>query len=342
MLRLSSARLTRRPRGLSMHRPQIFASNPFVEERAARRSRKVARIMTISLFISKRPPARVLASLLATAAALTIGFSGAQAADVAAPRYVKAPAKAAEPAWNWSGFYLGADVGGVAQTTASGRSDFFQSDGEEGGGTPVNNPQSQTPSSSAVIGGVHAGYNWQISHLVLGVEGDWQWTGARSSFCRETDETSLPCSDNDRGFLTVNGETRGIGTIRGRVGYAFDRVMVYGTGGVAFVDLRDGIAADCRVEGCGFSSNANLTSANFSMIKTGWVAGAGVEWMLSPNWILRSEYLHVDAGTVSDRLNLAQTNCNGDGPCGASWSHGNRYDIGRVGVSYKFDGSTAN
>ena len=53
--------------------------------------------------------------------------------------------------------------------------------------------------------------------------------------------------------------------------------------------------------------------------------------------ILRSEYLHVDVGTVTNTLNLDPANCS-DSPCGASWSHGSRYDIGRVGLSYKFGG----
>jgi outer membrane immunogenic protein len=277
-------------------------------------------------FVSKRS----LAKALAIAAILPAGLAGAEAADLAA-RYVKAPAAAVGAAWDWSGFYLGADLGGVAQTTADGRSDFFQV-------TIGDNPQSQAPSSSAVIGGLHAGYNWQMSHLVLGVEGDWQWTKANYSFCRQTDTVSLACSDNGEGFVTINGETRGIGTVRGRLGYAFDRVLIYGTGGVAFADLRGNITADCRVHGCGSSFDQNLTSANFSTIKTGWVAGAGVEWMLAPNWIVRSEYLHVDVGTVSDTLNLALTNCVNGGPCGASWSRSNRYDIGRIGLSYKFGG----
>jgi outer membrane immunogenic protein len=291
--------------------------------------------MISSFFVSKTS----LARLLATATILTLGLAGAHAADLApAPRYVKAPPAAVGPAWNWSGFYIGADVGGVAQTS-NGVSNFFQlsEEGEEGGSGSANNPQSQSPSSSAVIGGVHAGYNWQISNWVLGVEGDWQWTSAKSSFCRQTDDGSLPCSDNNRGFLTINGETRGIGTIRGRLGYAFDRVMVYGTGGVAFVDVRDSITADCRVQGCGNNGNSNLTSADFSGVKTGWVAGAGLEWMVTQNWILRSEYLHIDAGTTTNTLNLDPANCS-DGSCGASWSHGNRYDIGRVGLSYKFGG----
>jgi outer membrane immunogenic protein len=276
-------------------------------------------------------PKRLLAGAVAAAAGLCFGLAGAHAADLA-PHYTKAAA-AAGAAWDWSGFYLGADVGGASQTTSSGHSEFFES----ADGSP--NPESQAPSSSGVIGGVHLGYNWQMAHVVLGVEGDWQWTQASYSFCRKTDFFGLPCSDHGLGFVNVQSETRGIGTVRGRIGYAFDRVLVYGTGGVAFADLRGAITADCRVAGCASDGTRNLSTANFSTLKTGWVAGVGAELMLSPNWIVRSEYLHVDVGSVSDTLTLAPVNCVNPGPCGASWSRSQRYDIGRIGFSYKFGGA---
>lgn len=276
----------------------------------------------------------LLTAAVAAAGILCIGLAGANAADIA-PRYTKAAAAAA--VWDWTGFYAGADIG-RAKATTGGRSNFFQDDD-----TPefANNSQASPASStSSAIGGIHLGYNWQISHLVLGLEGDWQWAAARHSFCRQTDIGSDPCSDDSgRGFLTLQGETRGIGTVRGRLGYAFDRVMVYGTGGVAFVDTRDSITADCRVAGCANSGARNLTTATFSSVRTGWAAGVGAELMLSPNWIVRSEYLHVDVGTASDTLNLASGNCLG-GPCGASWSRSQRYDIGRIGFSYKFGGAS--
>lgn len=277
------------------------------------------------------PLRQPLAWLVALASLFSAALAGARAADIA-PHDVKAPAAATSAVWNWSGFYVGADVGGASQAAANGRSNYFQQ------GAIASNLQSQAPSSSGVIGGFHLGYNWQLSHWVLGVEGDFQWTQARSSFCRETDD-GPPCRDDGRGFVDVQNQIRGIGTVRGRLGYAFDRVLVYGTGGVAFADLRDTITLDCRVAGCGSSGSENLTAMKFSTVKSGWVAGVGAELMLSQNWIVRSEYLHVDVGSVSETLNLASVNCAGGGPCGASWSRSQHYDIGRVGFSYKFGGA---
>lgn len=274
--------------------------------------------------------------LLVSATSLLLAASAANAADLAVRSVTKAPPMAAQ-LYDWTGFYLGGDIGGLSRTTR-GTSNFFQVEDGDGGGLGQN-PQRQSPSASGVIGGVHLGYNWQLaSRVVVGIEGDWQWSGARSSFCRQTDQESEACSDNGRGFLAMDTETRGIGTIRGRLGYAFDRVMIYGTGGVAFVDQQSRITAHCEVNGCGSDGGSTTERATFASVRTGWVAGAGAEWMVAPSWIVRAEYLHVETGDISDAFNFATVNCASGGPCGASWSHSNRYDIGRVGFSYKFGG----
>jgi len=273
-----------------------------------------------------------LAGTIAVAGILCTGLAGAHATEPA-PRHARA-ATAASAAWDWSGFYVGGNAGGAKQAFG-GTSNFFQNDPKP---SLANNPQSSPAlSSSSGIGGVHLGYNWLISRILLGVEGDWQWMQSGSSFCRQTDNLLPPCVDGGRGFLTIQGETRGIGTVRGRLGYTLDRVLVYGTAGVAFAELRGAITADCRVAGCANSGARNLSTENFSTLKTGWVVGFGAEVMLSPNWIVRSEYLHVDVGTTTSHLNLALDNCS-QGPCGASWSRSQHYDIGRVGLSYKFGG----
>src|SRR4029079_19176450 len=141
-----------------------------------------------------------------------------------------------------------------------------------------------------------------------------------TSFCRQTDTDSLPCSDNGFGFANISGETRSIGSVRGRLGYTIDRVMFYGTGGVAFADTRTTLGVNCAAGGCASSSTQIATSADSSKTKTGWVAGAGVETMLDQNWTVRAEYLHFDFGNVSNTLNLSSAACAASGPCGVSWS----------------------
>lgn len=261
-------------------------------------------------------------------------------ATVAPPAriYTKAHAIAPvlAPAYDWSGFYLGGDIGGIAQT-GPGTSNFFQND-------PVasfaNNVQAQSPGSSAFIGGLHGGFNWQFARsFVAGVEGDWQWMNSHYLFCRQTDIASVACADNGRGFVYGGSEAKSLATIRGRLGITFDHLMIYGTGGVAFAEINSSLATDCLVNGCADQGGPSAALSNYTTRKAGWVAGGGIEWMLDANWVVRGEYLHADLGNVTNLLVLDPVNsCAAGGPCGATFSRDVRYDIVRLGANYKFAG----
>ena len=254
------------------------------------------------------------------------------------PMYTKAYAKAPmlAPAYDWSGFYIGGDIGGIAQT-GSGISNFFQNDPAP---AFADNFQPMSPSSSAFAGGLHAGFNWQFARaFVAGIEGDWQWMNSHYLFCRQTDIISAACADNGRGFVYGGSETKSLATIRGRLGVSFDRLMLYGTGGVAFAEINSSLGTNCLVNGCADQAGASAAFSNYATRKTGWVAGGGIEWMLDANWMVRGEYLHADLGNVTNVLSLDPVNsCFAGGPCGASFSREVRYDIVRVGASYKFGG----
>jgi outer membrane immunogenic protein len=184
---------------------------------------------------------------------LTLGIllasiaGSAFAADLPAPpaTYSKAPA-IVSPATNWSGFYVGA-MGGYASenTTLAG--------GLKGG-----------------FGGVTAGYNWQFSQFVVGIEAD----GAGGSI-----SNSLTAPVPPLGLVTVSGKVDALATVRGRVGVAFDQVLLYGTAGLAVADTKLGVTA------LGVTINDSKT-------QTGWTAGAGVEWMFLPHWSVKAEYLY--------------------------------------------------
>lgn len=251
--------------------------------------------------------------------------------------YTKAPVIA--PVANWTGFYIGADLGGVVQG-GNGESNFFQPDPDP---LFANLRQNQLGNGSSFLAAVHAGYNWQFAkNLVVGVEADGQWMKPRYGFCRETDRRSVPCFDNGFGTGYVSSETRSMATVRGRLGVTFDRWMLYGTGGAAFTRVDSILALDCRLFGCANDGTPNFTVGNFSSSVTGWVAGGGVEWMLSNNWLVRGEYLHADFGTVTHTLLLdPATLCSPAGPCGLSWSRQVKQDIVRFGVSYKFGAPSA-
>ena len=180
--------------------------------------------------------------LLTTTALIGLGIAPAAAADLAARPYTKAPA-AAIAINNWTGFYLGA-MGGYAQENTS---DLGQLSGGFAGGT--------------------AGYNWQTGNIVLGIEADAAWADVGATV------NVIP------GLASLNYKIRDMGTVRGRIGYAFDSVLIYGTGGYAWSDNR-------------FTATALGASISDSHFHSGWTVGAGVEVMFAPKWSVKAEYLY--------------------------------------------------
>lgn len=267
--------------------------------------------------------------LLFAVAVIALGAVGAQAADLPTTVYASS-AVPVEPAFNWSGFYVGGDIGGVSRRD-SGDSNFFQPG-------PLNpNPLGLSSSSGSFIGGGHIGYNWQFARRwVLGIESDVQGLNATTTSCRRLDLSIAGCTDLGRGFATIESQTKWLATVRGRLGWTFDRVMVYGTGGAAFGDVQTNVNFNCLISGCAASSLSLATSTSGSETRTGWVAGAGIEWAFAGNWIARTEYLHADLGKAAGTTLLPA--CYNGGPCGLSYSRSVTYDLGRVGLSYKFGG----
>ena len=267
------------------------------------------------------------------AAALVLAGSAAVSAAASAAPANRAPPEIVAPV-NWTGFYFGGDIGGVSQHH-HGTSNFIQTADD-----PIvdSNIQGFSPSTSSAIGGIHAGFNWQFTpSLLIGIEGDWQPAHSQDSFCRQTDLASSACFDSGRGFATISSETHLIGTARGRLGWAFEQTMIYGTGGAAFGEVKTSLGLSCLVAGCGANGGPIAITTESSSHRTGWVAGAGIERMFGQNWIVRAEYLHVNLGTVSDTLSLPPSSC-GIPPCALTWSQDVGYDIVRAGASYKFVG----
>jgi outer membrane immunogenic protein len=140
---------------------------------------------------------------------------------------------------------------------------------------------------SGFQGGVQAGYNWQSGPWVFGVEGDIQANAA--------DDTFAPWKFSNPWF----------GTARGRVGYALNNILFYGTGGLAFGELR----------GETFGLSESHTTA-------GWTAGVGTEFGLTQNLSAKVEYLYVD---------LADSHFVVTGA-----SNGYRFGLVRAGLNYHF------
>jgi outer membrane immunogenic protein len=205
--------------------------------------------------------------LLLAGAALSVA-TAASAADMQARPYSKAPPAVVSPAYNWSGFYIGA-MGGYAQEDTS---DFGKLSGGFAGGT--------------------VGYNWQNGNLVLGLEADGAWADVGASVA------IIP------GLASIDYTIRSMGTVRGRIGYAFDQVLLYGTGGYAWSDNR-------------LSATALGVSISDSQFHSGWTVGAGVEVMFAPKWSVKAEYLYRSfegqtyfAGTVPGGVPVGTINLN--------------------------------
>ena len=150
-------------------------------------------------------------------------------------------------------------------------------------GTVSNSPTQP----SGIAGGVEGGYNWQRGAFVFGGEADIQLSGA--------DDTLSPFEFSNPWF----------GTVRGRAGAALNNVLVYGTAGLAYGELR--------------ADSFNLTESH---VNVGWTAGLGVEVGLTPRWSAKAEWLYLDLAGSSFSL--------------TGTSNGLAADLLRMGVNYRF------
>jgi outer membrane immunogenic protein len=229
--------------------------------------------------------------------ATTFLFSGTALALLAVPAFA-ADAVVYEPAaapvavaYDWSGFYVGVQGGYL----------WGQADHSYSNGAP-----SDDSDPDGFIGGVHVGYNWQSGSFVYGVEGDFEGGSVDGSFENTTGITSVGTSE-------LNWQ----GSIRARLGYAYDKALLYVTGGWAIGDFDfDGGPLPLPVSG-GYSDTLN-----------GWTIGAGGEWAFNEHWTARLAYRYTDFGEASG--NLAPGFPGVDMPVDVT-TH-----AVRVGVSYKF------
>jgi outer membrane immunogenic protein len=228
---------------------------------------------------------------LVMAAAFGLLALPAMAADMApAPApYYKAPIVV--PVYNWTGFYIGGNVGGAWGNFDPTTSTVFSPVGYFAASSvlAINAAGIQSSKPSGVTGGFEAGYNWQSSNYVFGVEGDIEALSLSNSV---SSGAVYPCCAPTAFTVTSNVSTTWLATVRGRLGYAVNNWLFFVTGGVAFTDLRGNFAFSDT-----FANAAE--SASFSDTKTGYTIGGGVEAGLWGNWSVKGEYLYANFGTLS-------------------------------------------
>jgi outer membrane immunogenic protein len=207
----------------------------------------------------------------------------------------KAPPAAPLP--SWTGVYIGANAGFGWSPFDDQMQNLFNP-GKFNGLSP-----------SGGFGGAQIGANWQwpVSPIVLGVEADFQGSAVTDSKI---------WSPGPGGFTMSTSELTDFGTVRGRIGYAFNNVLLYGTGGWAAGRVNN--------------SQGGVGFFNISHDASGWVAGGGIEWAFAPRWSVKGEYQHIDLGAnIPTSAGVPMTAFPG------VIVHRDEFDTVRVGVNYK-------
>jgi outer membrane immunogenic protein len=280
--------------------------------------------------------------LASTATALLVG--AASAADL--PRRAAPPVFVPVPVFTWTGFYAGFNAGYGFDASSSTAPTVI---GVNGASTLV------LPGSTAVIafnngsrndgftGGGQIGYNYQFtpgSGFVVGVEADAQYVDFGRERNRFVSTGALAAQQvfNPTGVSGLDY----FGTVRGRLGYAFDRTLVYGTGGFAY--------------GSGGGRDFGLTNASRDDFQTGWAAGAGIEYALPTDsffnffkssavtFKVEGLYVNLDQGNRNNgafAVNNAGATITTSSPGVVLASGGNQirnteFAVVRAGLNYKF------
>jgi outer membrane immunogenic protein len=275
---------------------------------------------------------RVAIALLAGFAAVAgLGYS-ASAADMA----VKAlPPPPVLP--SWTGFYIGVHAGAAWQ----GNSNWTFQD-PNGVIAPTN--LNQSGNALGAIGGLQAGYNWQFAPAwVVGFEGDFSWAALSDH------RTSTPLSFTGGGAafgfpggagivpntsVQMSANTQWLASARAKFGYVgLWNTMFYATGGAAWANI-EYAAQEANVPPTFATVFTSVSS--FNTTKSGWVAGAGAEWMATPNILLRAEYLYYNfSSSANTSANLFPNPGAFPAAFNYSWSNYN-VQVFRVAGSYKF------
>jgi outer membrane immunogenic protein len=191
------------------------------------------------------------------------------------------PAKALPayvPAYNWTGFYFGANVGGTW-----GQFDFSPSTVDNVLGT-ISSPFSTSVTNSSVIGGIQSGYNWELGNMLLGFEQDIQFTGLKQNF---TFAGPAPFAAGD----TLSSKVDFLSSTRVKAGWVWDRFMLYGAGGLTTGEMDTTATYIARAGG-----SPALTFTDAHKFHTGYNVGGGAEYAVTNNVSFGVEYRYLNLG----------------------------------------------
>ena len=269
----------------------------------------------------------------AAAAALIVATAvAAQAADLPTRKEAPAPVYVPPP-FSWTGFYVGVNAGGLWSTGNTTVNAYFPSGIGYYSGY---NGNSLGTGASGFIGGGQAGYNFQSGAAVFGLETDFDGTSASKSKSVIGSPFTVPLATYVTGtdYFTTNAQARlnWLGTTRVRVGFVAtpdNRLLVYGTGGVAY--------GGGNTSGSLYDFDNQIGfSASKSQSRVGWTIGAGGEYAITNNITLKGEYLYYSLGSNTTTITPLTSYV---GYTTGTWiTAKTNYEgsIFRAGINYKF------
>jgi outer membrane immunogenic protein len=196
---------------------------------------------------------------------------------------------------------------------------------------------SNSASGSSWVAGAQGGYNWQTGSAVYGFETDFSFTNLQSSMNGSLScflyGSSVACSTFSPTFsptpsANTSSSVDWYGTVRGRLGWTTGPILLYGTGGLAYgkVDLNS------NFNSVGLSLNSQTSS-----VRTGWVLGGGIDYMVRPNVLVNLGYQYVDLGSVS----VASSACGGSCSITQNASAHAQFQVVMLGLNWKFTPTNA-
>jgi outer membrane immunogenic protein len=234
------------------------------------------------------------------AALLSLVAGAADAADLPARIYTKAPPLAL--VYDWSGFYVGLNAGGASSQKCW---TIFSDAGRAVGPTSEG-----CHDATGGLAGGQFGYRWQLTNWVFGLEAQADWAGLRGS------------NANQAVLIPATNETRidGIGLFTGHIGYAWNNVLWYVKGGAAVTNDKYST----------FFTATNVVYNEARETRWGGVLGTGVEIGFAPNWSVALEYDHLFMGNKDVTFPVSAI--------AVTRSDNIRQDVDMVRVNYRFGG----
>jgi outer membrane immunogenic protein len=247
-------------------------------------------------------------ALIASVAFIALGTAVAGAADMP----VKAPSPPPPPVFSWTGFYIGANIGGAWADNRWNDTLFL---------TSFNNNN-----SGVFIGGGQIGGNYQVGQFVIGGEWDFDWAGNNNN--NSGTSVVIPTV----GSILVTNNNRWITTVAARFGFALDHLLLYGKAGGGWVG-NNNLTVTNLTTGVSFTCGTFSTLTSCGSNTGGWLAGAGVEYAFTNNWTVKFEYDYLGLGNRTFVIPATAPFLGGD-----TFTSGNRnISMVKVGVNYLFN-----